>query len=278
MRGPDKISVSDVLSVLWKKKYVVLATALIVIFGGIIFTKYFLADQSTLQIRYEQVGEADYKIHRNLYVASFFSDFYQMDRSITRMNDEEIIDALLDGIDELPPGVSITRSGKTVRISVRSKKPARHAELLKEGLVKYTAAVNRYRLDRINKSIDGTTERIDYDVIYRLGEIEHLEKYKALQGEELSKETFSEELTRLYIQLSQLDYARDEMTVLRTNLPDMLKRFDLVYLNKVHYATPTPLNRTKIIVFAVAGFFAGAIIVIIADFIRAGMAARKNRL
>lgn len=278
MRGPDKISVLDVLSVLWKKKYVVFAIALIVIFGGIIFSKYFLADQSTLQIRYEQVGEADYLIHRNLYVAGFFSDLYQMDRSITRMNDEEIIDVILDGIDELPPGVSITRSGKTVRISVRSKEPARHAKLLEEGQAVYTAAVNRYRLDKMNKTIDGITERIDYDVIYRLGEIEHLEKYKALQGEELSQETFSEELTRLYIQLSQLDYSRDEMTALRTNLPEMLKRYDLIYLNKAHYANSTPLSRTKVIVFAVAGLFAGAIIVIIADFLRAGMAARKDRL
>lgn len=278
MRGSDKIGILDVLSLLWKRKFVVLASALVVIFGGIIFSQYFLAAQSTIQIRYEQVGEADYKIHRNLYVAGFFSDLYQLDRSITRMFDEEIIDAIIDGIDELPPGVSITRSGKTVRVYVRSKEQAQHAELLEKGLAKYTAAVNRYRFETTNKIIDGITERIDYDVVYRCGEIEHLEKYQAQQSEVLYKETFSEELTRLYIQLSQLDYSREEMTALRTNLPDILKRYELIYLNKTHYAAPTPLNRTTIIVFAVAGLFAGAIIIIVADFIRAGMAARKDRL
>ncbi|HOC06386.1 MAG TPA: hypothetical protein PKN71_03600 [Bacillota bacterium] len=276
MKKTEKLDIFALLHLLWKKKFVIVTAMVAVVVGGIIFTQYILTGQSTIQIGYQQVTEADYKIHRNLYVAGFFSSLYELDRAITRQTDEGVIDSILAGIDALPQEVSVARSGRIVRISVRSKEVAEHAQLLEKGLSAYTAAVDRYRSERSGEIIDGILECIDYDILYRQGEIEHLEKYRE-QQDELYRETFSEERTRLYIQLSQLDYARDEMLGLKDKLPDILNRYELQYVNRVQYAASTPLSRTKIIVFAVAGLFAGAILVIIADFVRAGIDARRQQ-
>ena len=256
MKKTEKLDIFALLHLLWKKKFVIVTAMVAVVVGGIIFTQYFLTGQSTIQIGYQQVTEADYKIHRNLYVAGFFSSLYELDRAITRQTDEGVIDSILAGIDALPQEVSVARSGRIVRISVRSKEVAEHAQLLEKGLSAYTAAVDRYRSERSGEIIDGILECIDYDILYRQGEIEHLENY---------------------IQLSQLDYARDEMLGLKDKLPDILNRYELQYVNRVQYAASTPLSRTKIIVFAVAGLFAGAILVIIADFVRAGIDARRQQ-
>ncbi len=276
MNRIEKIDIFALLPLLWKKKFVILAVMILQVLGGILFTQYFIPGQSTLQIRYEPVIDADYLIHRNFYVANFFSNLYELDRAITRQLDEGIINAILAGIDELPQGVSVTRSGQNVRITVRTKEVAAHAQLLDKGLAAYTSAANRYRSGRTHQMIDGILERIDYDIIYRSGEIENLEKHQKQQVDELYHETFSEEVTRLYIQLSQLEYSRDEMLAIRDSVPDILNRYDLKYLEEVKYATSTPLSQTKIIFFAVSGLFAGAILVIIADFVRAGMNARKQ--
>ena len=255
-KAEDTVSLGEILSILWRGKYIILILAVLVAGGGLFFTKYYFADQSTLQVRFVEVQEAEYAHHHNEYIGDFFVSLYQIDRDITRMLNEDLLGAIIQEVDDLPPDVYVSRSGRTIRISARSKELAQHSQLLSAGLERFAAAVNSYRLKRAEDIIGGIREQINCDREYRLEELAFLEERMAEQGEN-APESFAQELTRLNLELMQIDYSLEKIAEFREDLPGILARYDLVYDNKVTIAKPAPIGKSKVIVFTVAGLVSG---------------------
>lgn len=278
MREPvDKLSIMDVLSTLWQGKVTILVIALIIALGGVAFSYFYFSDLSYINVGYVPVGEYSYKVYRDSYVSDFYFNLYELDRSLSRLVDEPLILGIIADLMDLPPGVSVTRVGNSVRVAVRSGQLSAHPDLLKQGLDQYTAAVNRYRTDKANEIVSDIIERIEYDRGYRLAELAYVESYLAEGNIDYSTLVLGDEITRLHVQLAQLEHATLELMEIRRNLPQILAKYELTFKNKVDIANSSALTRFKYIIFSLAGLFVGMLAVIIIGFVRSVLAARKEQ-